>query len=96
MAALMPKRPPVHKPAGWRPSVKRVDEFYRSPAWRRLRAYVLQRDRGICQRCHKPGADTAHHLIERKDGGADDPSNCEAVHRRCHNTAHPAKGGRHE
>jgi 5-methylcytosine-specific restriction endonuclease McrA len=92
----MPAMPPRHRPAGWRPAVKRTDPFYQSRGWQQTRAYVLRRDGGVCQRCGLPGADTAHHIIERKDGGSDDPPNLEAIHRRCHNRAHPTKGGSHD
>ena len=88
--------PPTHRPAGWKPSLKTAEPYYVSREWRRLRAYVLHRDRGICQRCGKPGASTAHHIIERKHGGSDNPSNLEAMHRACHNAAHPNKGGRRD
>jgi 5-methylcytosine-specific restriction endonuclease McrA len=95
----MPNRPPVHRP--FRPSTtkrqhKRADPYYTSAHWRRLRALVLERDQGICQRCGRPGADTVHHIIERSHGGSDDPRNLEAVHRHCHNRVHPDKGGNHD
>lgn len=92
----MPSRPPLHRPVGWSPSVKRTDPFYQSRAWRRVRDFVVQRDGGICRHCGLAGADTAHHIVERRDGGSDDPANLAAVHRRCHNRAHPNKGGRHD
>jgi 5-methylcytosine-specific restriction endonuclease McrA len=89
----MPMKPPIHRPPGWAPPRKRADPYYVSAEWRAVRLLVLRRDRGICQRCGNPGADTVHHRIERKDGRSDHPSNLEAVHRRCHNHAHPRKGG---
>ena len=88
--------PPVHRPPGWSPPVKRTDPYYLTAEWRAVRAYVLRRDGGICLRCGLPGANTVHHTIERRDGGSDDPSNLESVHRGCHNRAHPDKGGLHE
>lgn len=34
-----------------RRSTKKADPFYDSPAWRKLRAVVLKRDKWICQHC---------------------------------------------
>jgi len=92
----MPTMPPRFRPPGWAPPAKRADPFYTSKRWRELRAYVLKRDGGICQRCGRPGARLVHHVIERKDGGSDHPDNLEAVHTACHSAAHPTKGGRHD
>ncbi len=72
--------------------MKHTDPYYLSPEWRYVRRLVLHRDGGICQHCGMSGADTVHHLVERRDGGSDEPSNLAAVHRRCHNRLHPAKG----
>ena len=51
--------------------------------WRKVRALVLERDRGVCHICHQLGADQVDHLTSRARGGSDDPSNLAAVH------AHP-------
>jgi 5-methylcytosine-specific restriction enzyme A len=91
----MPVAPPRHRPQGWHPSVKRTDPFYRSSEWYAVRRHVMQRDRGICRVCGRPGANLVHHIIERKDGGSDDPSNLASVHRACHGKLHPSKGGAH-
>lgn len=49
--------------------------------WRRLRAYVIARDNGICGLCGMPGADTGGHIIALEDGGAElDPDNVRAEH----------------
>jgi DNA polymerase-3 subunit alpha len=37
--------------------------------------------------------DTAHHLVEKRQGGADEFANLQAVHRGCHNRAHGRRGG---
>ena len=70
-----------------------IDRSYGTQAWRKLRAAVIARDRGICHLCGQPGADTAHHLVEKRHGGSDDPSNLRAIHRGCHNRAHAGRRG---
>jgi 5-methylcytosine-specific restriction endonuclease McrA len=51
--------------------------------WRRLVAYVLTRDAGICHLCGHPGADTGDHLTPLEDGGPElDPANVRAAHGR--------------
>ena len=93
----MPWKPPVHRPLGWtrakRVRTDAVDRAYGTQAWRKLAAAVVARDNGICRVCGKPGADTAHHLIEKRHGGTDDADNLSAVHRGCHNKIHGR--GRH-
>jgi 5-methylcytosine-specific restriction protein A len=93
----MPWKPPVHRPHGWTPTkrVRRdgIDRSYGTQAWRKLAASVIKRDNGICHVCGKAGADTAHHLIEKRHGGADDPANLRAIHRGCHNRAHDRRRG---
>jgi len=69
-----------------------IDKAYGSQAWRKLARSVIDRDAGICHICGKPGADTAHHLEEKREGGTDDPRNLRAVHRGCHNRAHGRRG----
>ena len=59
--------------------------------WRKVRAYVLERDRGVCHLCGLGGADTVdHHPVPVADGGTDDPANLRAAHGRCPG---PAGGG---
>jgi 5-methylcytosine-specific restriction endonuclease McrA len=69
-----------------------IDRAYGTQAWRTLAASVIGRDRGICYICGRPGADTAHHLVAKRDGGADHPANLRAVHRGCHNSVHRRRG----
>lgn len=51
--------------------------------WRKLRLLVLQRDRGICWLCGKPGATTVDHKVPRKSGGDDSLGNLAAAHAAC-------------
>ncbi|TAN59223.1 MAG: HNH endonuclease [Rhodospirillales bacterium] len=69
-----------------------IDRTYGTQAWRKTALSVIWRDRGICHVCGKPGADTAHHVIEKRHSGSDDPSNLRAVHRSCHNRTHGHRG----
>jgi 5-methylcytosine-specific restriction endonuclease McrA len=86
----LPTRPPIHRPSGWKPS--KPSGFYQTEAWRSLAASIIRRDRGICHVCHRPGATTAHHLVDRQAGGRDEPSNLVAVHSGCHNKLHRHRG----
>lgn len=56
--------------------------------WASLTRQVLIRDKGICYRCGKPGADTADHYIARALGGTHNLSNLKAIHEKvaphCH------------
>jgi len=73
--------------------------FYNSARWKRKRAYILSRDKYLCQECKKYGknieAKIVHHIIEIED----DPDlklkddNLVSVCRSCHNKIHPEKGG---
>jgi 5-methylcytosine-specific restriction endonuclease McrA len=92
----MPSRPPLHRPLGWhKPPPKITDPFYQTQAWRKTRAFVLARDGYRCAICGLCGANVAHHIIERTDGGSDDPSNLQAVHAGCHSRAHATARGQH-
>ncbi|MEV6879122.1 hypothetical protein [Amycolatopsis sp. NPDC051128] len=59
--------------------------------WRGIRAYVLDRDRWVCQLCHEPierrhrhphpRSAQVHHLDGKRHG--DNPERCVAAHRQC-------------
>lgn len=64
-----------------------------TPAWRKLRRYVLRRDRGRCHICGKAGATIVDHKVPRYLGGTDDPSNLGAIHDDpCHRAKTAAEG----
>jgi 5-methylcytosine-specific restriction protein A len=90
-------RPPIHRPTRLpQPAARKTasEAFYVSPAWRKVRAFVLARDNHTC-RLVLPGcwttADIADHVIARSEGGSDDPANLRAVCRGCHNRRHKSK-----
>jgi 5-methylcytosine-specific restriction protein A len=69
-----------------------TDRGYGSEHRERFRLGVLGRDGYVCQRCHKPGADTADHyphsrrqLVEMGED-ADDPRFGRALHAACHSS----------
>jgi hypothetical protein len=61
------------------------DPFYRSPAWRRLRAACLERQ----PTCATPGCGrasvAADHIVPRSKGGADTLANLRGLCLQCHN-----------
>jgi len=85
---------------------KTSDPFYRSPAWRRLRAVALERDPHICQDClqqKRMGARirarravVVHHILPRETHPelALELTNLVSLCDACHNKRHPEKGGR--
>lgn len=68
------------------------DPFYSTPQWRRVRAYVLERDRHACQLAYEGctvRATAVDHIIERRDLPAGstlhlDEQNLRAVCWSCH------------
>lgn len=66
--------------------------------WRAVRGVVIRRDRGICQECVTPGARQVAHIVDRRAGGSDDPSNLRLLCGSCHSreTALQTRFGRPE
>jgi 5-methylcytosine-specific restriction endonuclease McrA len=65
----------------------RPRSLYSQTRWRKVRAFVLERDEGVCQ-LRLPGctvvADEVDHIVPVKAGGALlDPTNCRASCRFC-------------
>ncbi len=71
----------------------RVNSFYHSKEWRRVREYVLARDKRLCVFCGMPG-DTVDHIIELNDKNVDNPlialnpDNLRTLCRTCHEHRH--------
>jgi len=56
-----------------------------------VKAFISAREQGKCQICGKEkGSDTwsIHHIVQRKDGGSDKPSNLALLHKVCHEKLH--------
>lgn len=71
---------------------ERLDRFYHSARWRRLRALVLARNHGMCERCNRKPATEVHHIIPVTDENVDDYSisldekNLMALCKECHDS----------
>jgi 5-methylcytosine-specific restriction protein A len=67
-----------------------VDGRYRTPGWKQVRAFVLDRDRWVCQIRDKGcthGATEVDHIVAAVEGGAFyDPANLRAACKRCNST----------
>lgn len=77
-------------------------KFYKSKAWKQLRATIVSRDGGLCVDCMKKGlivpAEEVHHIIELTPENINDPDivlnadNLVSLCRECHRARH----GEHE
>lgn len=77
-------------------------EFYLSKEWRCVRAYIVERDMGLCVKCGRPGVIVHHkeHLSPDNIGNPEialGEDNLELLCRDCHSLAHasdlPTDGG---
>lgn len=72
----------------WHHAIESNTERGYGSAWRRLRALVVNRDRGLCQCClaaHRVTvADECDHIVPKHKGGTDDLSNLQMLCRLCH------------
>lgn len=66
--------------------------------WQQLRERILQRDQYRCQACMRNGwltaATTVDHIVEKADGGSDDPSNLQSLCKPCHDEKSKAERAR--
>jgi len=60
-----------------------------------LRSFIISREKNKCQLCGremtKDNGGHLHHIISRKDGGTDKPSNIALLHKACHKKLHEEK-----
>jgi len=88
----MPDAPPIHRQHANRPAWHKqpgADQRHLTGRpWRRLRAQILQRDRGLCVRCRALGRVTPATVVDHKkpvsDGGGDEWTNLQSLCDRCH------------
>lgn len=72
----------------------RLDKFYRSTEWRKLRKVAVARDNHECCKCKERGyvgpADCVHHILEVKlyPDKALDLNNLQTLCNKCHNITH--------
>lgn len=54
--------------------------------WDKLRKFILQRDKHLCQAClpHPTPANHVDHIKPKAKGGTDEPSNLQAFCKPCH------------
>ena len=74
-------RCPEHSYEAARPNASQ--RGYASRRWRRIRELVIERDGGSCQICGRLGRQVAH-IVDRRLGGSDDPSNLRLLCDSCH------------
>lgn len=78
---------------------KQVNPFYRTRAWKLIRAEALARDHHLCQRCLDRGilarAEAVHHIkpIDTHPDLALEITNLRSLCKQCHNTSHGFRGG---
>jgi len=76
-----------------------IENFYKSPQWKRLRAVALRRDEYLCRRCKRYGrnreATVVHHIlhVDEYPDKALRLDNLISLCAECHNLMHPEKGG---
>jgi 5-methylcytosine-specific restriction protein A len=77
----MPSKP-------WHHSTESNTERGYGSRWRKLRASVMMRDKGLCQLClasHRvTPANECDHIIPKHKGGTDDPANLQMLCSPCH------------
>lgn len=60
--------------------------------WIKLKQFVYERDKGICQRCQLQTEYTnshCHHILELSENGTNYPSNLKTLCHKCHKIRHP-------
>lgn len=72
---------------GWKHTKSRHERGY-DAKWYKLRARIMERDEHLCQTCLKDNiytpASQVDHITPKFKGGTDDPSNLQAICKKCH------------
>ena len=94
----MPIASPIHRARSYKPRGKwtrskenrnktTTERGYGSE-WRKIRRFVIQRDKGLCQPCLTQGRYTefqdVDHIKPKTQGGTDDLSNLQCICKPCH------------
>lgn len=60
--------------------------------YQNMRSYLMSREKGLCQLCHKPFAkgnpSHIHHCKQRNEKGSDSAKNMAILHKKCHTKLH--------
>ncbi len=67
---------------------KRAEKAAKATDWRKVRAFVLGRDKHRCRACSSSHGLDVHHVIMRSLGGSDGPKNLVSLCRQCHASVH--------
>lgn len=57
--------------------------------WNNIRKSILERDHHQCQVCGKKPSGQVHHLVTRRDGGGNEPTNLVILCGQCHMLVSP-------
>ena len=77
-----------------RPNAEILISLWLQSRWRtHVRPQVIERDKGVCQECGATGARQVAHIIDRRAGGPDDPSNLRLLCDSCHSRETAQKRG---
>lgn len=71
---------PAHPKEPWAGSTRAQRITLSGSAQQARRRRIIDRDRGICHVCGKPGANQADHKVPLAEGGADTDDNMGAIH----------------
>lgn len=78
------------------PTTSRHSRGY-GTAWDKLRAFILQRDKYLCQACLKQGrakqGNHVDHITPKAKGGTDDAANLQVLCEPCHTAKTAAENG---
>lgn len=80
---VVPEIPSVKFPWYGRPPIE---------DWIKLKQFVFERDKGVCQYCNQPVEyhdSHCHHILELSENGTNHPTNLKTLCIDCHKIRHP-------